>query len=232
MTRYAGLSLIAAGVLGLLLWYGAGVWKSRLGSLALFIGVALLPMAGWLLRNLAVSGTLTNRVPLFHPPGRDALLQGARTISLWVVGPGFPWVVRALGLGILILGLLLAGSPFFRPSMGKFSRGAPQGVERNLARVLALHAVVYVGFLAFSLTFIDASTPLSTRILAPLLKGRERPDYDVKFRAMRQKLRSPNSALVVFHPQALRPGMPSLEVMRQGLVPLYQGSDGLIFEAQ
>lgn len=60
------------------------------------------------------------------------------------------------------------------------------------------------------------------------VKASERESFEVEINKMRERLGNPNSALVVFHQGYLKPGMPSLEEIMEGLVLAHESRDGII----
>jgi 4-amino-4-deoxy-L-arabinose transferase-like glycosyltransferase len=162
LTRYAGLSVLATGVIALLI-FEARPWFARLRRAALYgISAGLLPVA-WQLRNLLVAGTSTNRVLLFHPPSVEALREAGSTLAAWVPYPAFSAELRFGLIALLGLGALLLLVGWAR--RGGEARGI---LAWRLASVAGLHGAVYLGFLGVSLTFFDASTRLRDRVLSPL----------------------------------------------------------------
>ena len=162
LTRYAGISLLATGVVAYLLFETRPV-LARARRAALFAALAgVLPIA-WQARNLLATGTPTNRVLLFHPPGLNHLREAGTTLAAWLP---YPKISAEIRLGVLVLVGLGALVLWVR-------RGRHAGQERgNAARrmtcLAGLHGAVYLGFLGVSLTFFDASTRLRDRILSPL----------------------------------------------------------------
>ncbi len=57
MTRYIGVTVIGAGAVAILVWRCDTARATRAGNLALFLSIACLPFALWLLRNHALSET-------------------------------------------------------------------------------------------------------------------------------------------------------------------------------
>jgi 4-amino-4-deoxy-L-arabinose transferase-like glycosyltransferase len=330
LTRYAGLSLMLTGLVAAQLW-GKGEGLARIRQAARFAVVAMAPGMAWAARNYALTGTLTNRGLTVHLPTKLELTRGIQAVLGWFVTPPQSLTLQAASLALIGAGILAV---VWR------ARGARQPEAQDelgalLGRLLALHALVYALFLAFSILFIDASTPLSNRILIPLYlclllmgtawlarlrlawrplrlkslalaiflgmalvsygfrsfslgvemadRGRgfssqawqqsptveylrraqlsgpiysneafalyflmgvpaywvpekidpvrdsQRSDYAQQMALMRERLREPQAALVVFHQGYLKPGMPSLKEMAQGMRLVYDGGDGAIF---
>jgi hypothetical protein len=61
------------------------------------------------------------------------------------------------------------------------------------------------------------------------VKSVERDDFQYAMDVMRERLRDPNSALVVFHQGYLREGMPTLNEITSGFVIAHESRDGVIF---
>ena len=162
LTRYAGISLLATGVIAYLL-FEARPFLARARRAALFAALAgVLPIA-WQVRNLLAIGTPTNRVLLFHPPSLGQLREAGTTLAAWLP---YPRVSAEIRLGVLVLVGLGALALLMRLARrGGEARGS---VAWRLASLAGLHGAVYLGFLGVSLTFFDASTRLRDRILSPL----------------------------------------------------------------
>jgi 4-amino-4-deoxy-L-arabinose transferase-like glycosyltransferase len=61
------------------------------------------------------------------------------------------------------------------------------------------------------------------------VKSEVRDDFQRNMEVMRERLRSPSSALVVFHQGNLRVGMPTLNEIVEGFVLAHESGDGVIF---
>jgi hypothetical protein len=61
------------------------------------------------------------------------------------------------------------------------------------------------------------------------VKSEERDDFQHAMDIMRERLKYPNSALVVFHQGYLRQGMPTLDEIATGFVIAHESRDGVIF---
>lgn len=171
LTRYTGPALLVAGVLSLLL-VGAGTRRRKLIDAVAFATLAIAPMGLWALRNLWLSGGVTDRRLILHPPSSEHLEHAVRTIAGWllpryaIAGP------LALLAPIAILEMLamaaLAGIVLARPAPGGPGPGGASAPKRASAlSLLGIFVVVYVLFLLVSISLFDANTPLNDRILAP-----------------------------------------------------------------
>ena len=311
--RYAGLAALGAGVLSLLI-VNRGEMKDRVIASARF---ALIPTAVFAViatRNFLLSGTVTNRVVAFHPPGASVFRQGAASISEWILPPSVDPVVRIAVLAAIgMVAVLLV-----RHRKGGFW----------LLAILAVYAITYSVSLIVSLTFFDGSIRLDNRILVipyiyflvagftvlgkarlflgpmalallPILgiymirtadfvadsrslgrgftsrawrssptielldagspsgavysneaqaiysllgisaypapertdpvKRAPRAEYELQLEEMRIRLTAPESALVLFHPDQFREGMPSLDELTAGLVLSIRTADAEIY---
>lgn len=165
LARYAGITIVGAGVLILLLSPSSSEHRRRFrATLYAILGAA--PVLLWQIRNQQVGGSLTNRVLAFHPVDLGQIRFGASTIASWIPYPSIPAEIRASMVAVLALaafGLVATrGQPANWPSEGRHLRAA------WLAGIAALHGAIYGVFLIASLSFFDASTRLDNRILSPL----------------------------------------------------------------
>jgi 4-amino-4-deoxy-L-arabinose transferase-like glycosyltransferase len=168
ITRYIGPSIVATAGIGLIV-LGSGRVRQRIGAAALYAVLGLTPVVGWYLRNAYLVGSATNRELVFHPIMVSKLKEGADTVSAWLLPSSISLRVRVAGFaGILIL---FAGYLVWRVIVtlrrrAKWGGRSPQGFQMTV--LLVLFCVMYVVLLFLSLTFVDASTRLYTRILSPL----------------------------------------------------------------
>lgn len=157
LARYAGAAGVLAGALAILVM---GPKPGRLRDTQLFGVVACAPMLAWVMRNWLVASSATGRDLAFHPVGLSHAWQALYTVSGWLLIPqSAPDVLRFVAVSA-VAGLVLA-------AVVRASReSAPIPV---LVRILALFVAIYGAFLATSISFLDANTPLDDRILLPVL---------------------------------------------------------------
>ncbi len=161
LTRYVGLVVLGTGALSLLL-FGSRPLRKRLQAAVGFGLAAFVPMALWMARNYARTGSLTNRTLRFHPPQPAKIKQFAATVVGWVS----PFHLTTLGTILILLGLIaLLGMLLYR--LWK-RRKSPPDLVFVFSGTAVLFALFYLASLAFSVTFFDASTPFDDRILSPL----------------------------------------------------------------
>jgi hypothetical protein len=165
LTRYVGAAGIAAGT-AVMLWPRRGA-RFGLRHAAAFLAVGLIPVGTWLMRDVWVSGTSTNRQILWHPIDPSRLAEAGATFAQWLLPDGIVavqgwlvWLGGVLGVACLAgAALLLLRHP--EPLTG--------GSDPGLARALGWFILAYAGVLLGNLLLLDSSTPLDARILSPLL---------------------------------------------------------------
>ncbi len=165
LSRYAGAAVILTGALSVL-FFSRKAMPGRIRDAFFFCLVSCLPMLLWMLRNLWAAGTATNREIFLHPIGRSHLWQALYTLSGWFLIPqSAPNIIRFALLLIVLTGLGLILASLFKKRPLAF--GAFQFPELpGFFGPMTLFVCVYGGFLAASLSFLDANTPLDNRILS------------------------------------------------------------------
>jgi 4-amino-4-deoxy-L-arabinose transferase-like glycosyltransferase len=161
LMRYSGASILLAVGLIVLLWPGRRIRKRVIDSI-IFGVISVLPMVIWILRNKLKAHDATDRTIAFHPPNWHDIQVSLITFVSWFV----PVEVKTLNVAIVIgaitiLAIVLGALLAWRHETAKQS-------DVPLQALLPIFAVVYLGFLLFSVSFVDAHTPLDYRILSPL----------------------------------------------------------------
>lgn len=163
ITRYAGLAVIGAGVLGLLFIHRASIEKRIAYSIA-YVSTAIFPLVLWVLRNHYLTGSTVNRELLFHPIGVENAWQLFDTTARWMLLPASSWWVRYVSLFIFLLAVVVVAWAV-RPV---YFSSKDRQVGSALPSLLGVFVLVYAGFLILSISLIDANTPLDERILSPI----------------------------------------------------------------
>lgn len=164
LTRYAGLALVGAGALVVLLW-APGSLGRRFGLAAGLSALGCLPLASWMLRNQALAGTATNRTLMVHPLQAAHLRQALDSMAGWLLLPvTLPGLVKLAAVLVAVGGLAALLLQARRATQGAVVLGA----SLMPARVLVVFGIVYYAFLVASISLVDANTPLDDRILAPI----------------------------------------------------------------
>ncbi len=167
LARYVGASAAGAGGLAVLI-LGRKPWWKRVKDALLFGLVAAGVMVAWYVRNSLLTGGGANRAFLFHPPTAAQLRQGLVTVSLWLLPPSVPGLLRLLFTAVMVLALV--GAAVYAGTRGRTLAAGGGRIRRAwiATGLLAVFILAYVVLLGFSLTFFDASTRLNDRILFPV----------------------------------------------------------------
>jgi hypothetical protein len=167
LTRYVGLAVVATCFLAI-----AAIertpFRTRIVHLLIYLTVSLSPILLWIVRNLILVGSTTNRMLIYHPLDWGNRKLGFETISGW-----FTWAPVSYKATITFSGLFLGIVFFWWLWLGwklLFSQTMKSNWLSGLRFVfmLNLFSLVYLASIFFSLTFYDASIRLDGRILAPV----------------------------------------------------------------
>jgi len=161
LSRYSGIAVLAASFLSLLI-LGKRSFKAKVRDAFVFVGLTSLPMLLWMVRNKLLTGSTTNRGLYIHLINSDTLRQFLDTIFYW-----FSPKLHSHWLEVVLLSLVFVISAAF--AWRQIRRHCETDCRAPyLAIILLIFSVVYVVFLMVSLSFFDASTRISNRILSPL----------------------------------------------------------------
>lgn len=175
LTRYAGISLIAATALGVFL-LRPGSLRQRLIDGVTFLLIAGAPLGLWMLRNAWFFSSASNRqvrILGFDQNDADHL---ARTFNVWAlplqrttdINRAVIYVVPLL-IALGIFGAAGAGYLYRRRAAERRPlAGDSNAAAITLRRLLALLAACYFALVALTICFLDSSTPFDTRILSPI----------------------------------------------------------------
>ncbi len=167
LTRYIGGVLVFTGSLWLLAARGRSFGR-RLADGLQFGLIASLPLAAYTLYTSRITGSIANRSLLWHPITMGHVRQALGTLSVYALPAATPSFTRGLAvLGMMAaLGLCIAMLREHAPSEGNLlSRSA---CRRDLM-LFGSFAIWYMLGLLVSISTFDANTPLSSRILIPIL---------------------------------------------------------------
>ena len=137
----------------------------------------------------------------------------------------------AIGLlGVLFFASTTLGVISVAREQGRgFNSRAWQGSE-IIAKLRAMQPdpIIYTNE-AFAVLYLTGIPALRVPEKVDPVDGKRRENYEELLAKMKRRLLDPNSALAVFHQGYLRPGMPSLDEMSEGLIRFHQSSDGIIY---
>lgn len=168
-TRYAGVSVLATGAVVILLW-GPGRPAARLGAVCAYLSLSVPPLAAWLWRNLALTGTLTGpRLASAHSPFA-ILRMFADTMQLEILpfrSVLFRVSETAVRLGDAVLFALAARlgwvMAFRRRSIGRFL----ERLESASLVTVVMFFAAYSALLLFTGSTVELSAPAQGRYVAP-----------------------------------------------------------------
>lgn len=173
MTRYAGVTVIAAGALVMLLRRDR-LWR-KLGHACLFGFMASFPLALWLLRNFFLSGTFTGG----RSPSQVTLTQNLgftiSTITEWFMPVSLLKEAlksgRALYIAVAVILVVICFllAIIYVDNRRKNAKGEAVLPEGWLIRIspVILFTVVYIGYLVASASMV-AFDRINDRLLSPV----------------------------------------------------------------
>lgn len=155
ITRYAGIAFILT-VIVFVLFMNKIYWRKRLFHSTLFCAVSLVPFSIWIVRNILSDRLATNREFIFHPVPLDRLLQGGKEILSWFQLPVNHTYLLILLVAVIVLMILLSHKVVDRND------------EENIPEICFMFISIYIGFIIFSISFLDYIIPLDRRMLSPV----------------------------------------------------------------
>jgi len=160
--RYASLPFLVAGGFALARNPREGK-RIRFLDAALFAGIAALPQAAWMVRNLAVTGNPVHREIALHPPARHTAILAIQILSTWFLPPRVPAPARLVflgGIAVAVAWLLL------------YDRRHPAPAPRTpFAGLLCRFLIFDIAFMVFVMEFVDASVTVDRRHWLPVHLG-------------------------------------------------------------
>jgi hypothetical protein len=169
LTRYAGVSLIVAGSVALLLDLRRESRRAALRkTLPLFLILCLAPVLVWSLRNLVLTGGVANRSLSWHPVTVSHIKRLLAVVWEWFLPFQFDYLALyvtmaavLVGVGLVLRVLCARGVKTAATSLMSMLWLSPSGL-------LILYVLAYSGLLAATLLLFDATTPVDQRILSPI----------------------------------------------------------------
>jgi 4-amino-4-deoxy-L-arabinose transferase-like glycosyltransferase len=167
LTRYVGLSILLAGIT-VLIFDSRISWRRRLGNAFAFGGIGAIPMMMWLVRNLLVINSVTDRTPGLYFVTLNQVRKAINTLLVWFI-PGrfvhtreFWWA--AVILFVIIGYFWLSRRYLILPSADRDNRPS-----HNTRLLLALQAIYHILVVWISKSFFTPIIPLNNRIFSPIL---------------------------------------------------------------
>ncbi len=169
LTRYPGVALIGTGVL-LLLVRRTPPLAARLKDALAFGTVSSVPLAGVLVHNWAISGSLTGRKEMSGQSLSDGLSQIVEVFGEWVVPPNVPdgvayllWLV----VGLVGLAAVVLGVPRMRSNSHKPDPVTPPSVGLGPMLPFGGFALAYLVFMIVVVPFAVGQA-IDSRYLLPV----------------------------------------------------------------
>ncbi len=166
-TRYAGAAVLATAVIGILFLRAMGLGKKLVFCIIYGI-ISVIPMLFWVIIDLNNTQTTPIREIAFHPLNLGHLQQALTTLSSWLLIPERTSGIIKLGSLLVILMeflyfVYLRRSMLRHDSEIEIIKPIPSAIK-----LMLIFQLVYLPFLAISISFLDANTPLDSRILSPI----------------------------------------------------------------
>jgi hypothetical protein len=163
-TRYAGVTLLPVMILGILLFEEKPA-RTRIRSSFILLAIGISPLAIWLFRNISVAHSAINRTLAFHPINISHIKEFVHTMYDF-------WLPFSCPTNLQIPQLLLAGGLVFTAFLlvlrHQIRDKAKVGMSTVMQTLIFLFSITYVSFLFASISFADAHTCLSYRIMSPV----------------------------------------------------------------
>ncbi len=155
LTRYAGVGFIA----GFCLWlfYHTKGGKLKLKTISLFVLPIAMCLMYWFTYAYSFKQEGIDRPFVLHLVDSKTILNGIKTIYHWFYPQKWGWLLFLLSLLCMVRLITFKGSNF-----------QPSEQKTKTRQLLWLSIGTYLLFLLFSISFLDAYTPLNDRMLAPL----------------------------------------------------------------
>ncbi|HSG82642.1 MAG TPA: glycosyltransferase family 39 protein [Gemmatimonadota bacterium] len=167
LTRYVGVSLVAAGIIALLIRRGRSM-SFRLKTGSVFATFALVPAIPWWVRNLGLNSTAPSGHFAFHPVSGRTVMGGLNVLTMWLLPSRVPAAERLILVSVLLAAASAAALIAWKRGGGDLSLKPRDRGSRELLRVLTLYSLAYVILILAVTSVWNADTPIDERILAPL----------------------------------------------------------------
>ncbi|MCS7073428.1 MAG: hypothetical protein NZ108_03070, partial [Bacteroidia bacterium] len=158
LTRYVGVILVP--------WVGLFVWfvsensiNTKFKNVAAFLSPSII-VPSWLLRNHLVAGNVANRELGINPITREHWVSLEKTLRSLIYPNEISLALSHITYLLLLVGCLFVGywlwkRDYFRSFF-------------SCSLLLFTSALVYLGFVIFSLLYIDSQIPFDFRMLMPM----------------------------------------------------------------
>lgn len=167
VTRYIGVVLFPTIALAFFLLDNRSI-RLKIWDILIFVGVASLPLTSWLIRNILIAQSATDREFAFHPVGLSHVKNMISTLDNFILPiPISHWIKALCVAAAVTVTLLFCGILFINRKTYSKQNVTPTGIVFPV--LCLMYSVIYVVFLFTSISFFDAATPLDYRILLPAI---------------------------------------------------------------
>lgn len=164
ITRYIGIIFLPVMVLTVFMFSNRPL-KDRFKNIFCATIVASLPLGIWVIRNLVVARTATNRTLAIHPPGMKKILILSDNLYNFILPFSFPVWTRIVILGIVAAYFFIVMALLYKHNV--FNKVLKYSIIVPL--IFIIYFITYILLLIVSISLFDASTPLDDRIIVPAL---------------------------------------------------------------
>jgi hypothetical protein len=164
-TRYLGVALLPSIVLSIVIFGNRSI-RYKIRDTLIAMVVSCLPISVWMISNLIVMQSATDRTFVIHPIGLDHIESLIETLYFFIFPVQAPeWIQSLLIFGICSAFLLSTFKILFQKNSIFKARG--DSIRFILFSLCLTFFFTNIVFLIISISFFDAHTPLDFRILAP-----------------------------------------------------------------
>jgi 4-amino-4-deoxy-L-arabinose transferase-like glycosyltransferase len=167
LTRYIGLSLLLASIT-LLIFDSRISWRRRLRNTFAFGGIGAIPMMVWLVRNLIVINSITDRNPGLYFVTLNQVRKAINTLLVWFV-PGRFVHTREFWWAAVIFFVIIGYFWLSRRYQIVPSADTSNSASYTTRLLLALQTTYHILVVWISKSFFTPKIPLNNRIFSPIL---------------------------------------------------------------
>ncbi len=165
-SRYIGVTVLLTAIVCILLNHAKKL-AVKIKETLVFVVIATLPIILWLLRNLRLTGSATNRNLVLHSLTPSHLKQPFSVVWGWLVPFEFGYpALWAMVVLTAIAGLVLIWTAIrYRQPLVNWIKSH---LGRNLPSILSIYILCYGVSIFASISLIDFATPIDNRITSPI----------------------------------------------------------------
>ncbi|HSV86089.1 MAG TPA: hypothetical protein VLH85_05910 [Levilinea sp.] len=164
-TRYAGFALIPP-VVFILMIGSANPMPRKIKDAGLAVMIAVAPTVSWMIHNLFLANSATNRELAIHLFGQRHLNRFYQTVLAYFWPSNLPDIPPATFAFVFFCTLLIIALLYFRQRLHDDTRPSR---PYYLVLLNLSFAFSYLIFLIVSISFVDAAIPMDSRLLFPFM---------------------------------------------------------------